>query len=105
VSLLEALSLGPPPAGNLAIPVLARESITVEMYAPQGVDPQTPHDRDELYLIARGQAVFFDGNARRSVEAGTLLFVAAGQAHRFEEFSSDFATWVLFYGPVGGDRR
>jgi hypothetical protein len=105
VGLLEALNLGPPPAGNLAIPVFARGSMTVEMYAPSGVDPQKPHDRDELYLIARGQAVFFDGSVRRNVEAGTLLFVAAGQSHRFEDFSTDFATWVFFYGPVGGEGR
>ena len=24
--------------------------------------------------------------------------------HRFEEFSDDFATWVMFYGPEGGER-
>jgi hypothetical protein len=25
-------------------------------------------------------------------------------AHRFEEMSDDFGTWVMFYGPVGGER-
>ena len=29
-----------------------------------------------------------------------VLFAAAGDVHRFVEFSDDFATWVLFYGPV-----
>jgi hypothetical protein len=24
--------------------------------------------------------------------------------HRFEEMSADFGTWVMFYGPVGGER-
>jgi hypothetical protein len=37
------------------------------------------------------------------VEPGTLLFVAAGRPHRFEDFTADFATWVLFYGPEGGE--
>jgi len=23
--------------------------------------------------------------------------------HRFEEFSNDFAVWVFFYGPEGGE--
>jgi hypothetical protein len=104
VSLLDALSKGPPPAGNLAVPIFARGSIVVEMYTPQGVDPQTPHDRDEVYLIARGQASFFDGVTRTRVEPGAFLFVSAGQVHRFEDFSADFATWVFFYGPVGGER-
>ena len=28
---------------------------------------------------------------------------AAGEVHRFERFSDDFATWVFFYGPEGGE--
>jgi hypothetical protein len=31
------------------------------------------------------------------------LFVAADQPHRFEDFSEDFAAWVFFYGPDGGE--
>ena len=103
VSLLEALSAGPTPAGNLATPIFAHGSLVAEMYRPEGSDPQTPHDRDEVYLIARGTAVFFDGAGRVDVSAGAFPFVAAGQPHRFESFSSDFACWVLFYGPVGGE--
>ena len=104
VGLLEALSKGPPPAGNLAVPIFAHGSLVVEMYTPAGVDPQKPHDRDEVYVVARGTGLFFDGLERHRVEAGTFLFVGAGQHHRFEEFSSDFACWVLFYGPAGGER-
>jgi len=32
-----------------------------------------------------------------------MLFVPAGVEHRFENFSDDFATWVIFYGPEGGE--
>jgi quercetin dioxygenase-like cupin family protein len=98
VSLVEALSMGPPPAGNLAVPVFSRGALVVEMYTPHGIDPQTPHDRDEVYLVARGRALFFDGANRREVEAGAFVFVPARQAHRFEDFSPDFATWVFFFG-------
>jgi mannose-6-phosphate isomerase-like protein (cupin superfamily) len=91
--------MGPPPAGNLAVPVFEGGSLIVEMYTPQGADSQTPHDRDEVYVIARGRASFFDGAKRSPVEAGAFLFVPAGQTHRFEDFSSDFATWVFFFGP------
>jgi hypothetical protein len=31
------------------------------------------------------------------------LFAPAGLVHRFEEFSDDFATWVVFWGPKGGE--
>jgi len=75
----------------------------VEMYQPVGTDPQSPHDRDEVYVVTRGAALFFDGTARREVGPGAFLFVAAGQVHRFEDISADFACWVFFYGPAGGE--
>ena len=105
VSLREALAKGPPPPGNLAVPVVAHGSLEVELYTPRGDDPQKPHDRDEIYVVARGTAVFFDGVARHDVREGSFLFVAAGQPHRFERLSDDLAVWVLFYGPVGGEAR
>jgi len=33
------------------------------------------------------------------------LFVPAGIEHRFENFTSDFATWVIFYGKEGGEKN
>ena len=104
-SLAAALAKGPPPPGNLAVPVFTHGTLEVEMYSPVGEDRQTPHDRDEVYVVARGTASFFDGESRYPVEAGEFLFVAAGQPHRFESFSSDFAVWVIFYGPPGGESR
>jgi mannose-6-phosphate isomerase-like protein (cupin superfamily) len=103
VDLAEALEKGPPPPGNLAVPIFARGTLAVELYTPKGHDPQTPHERDEIYVVARGTGLFFDGTNRRAVEPGTFIFVAAGQVHRFEEFSPDFAVWVFFYGPQGGE--
>ena len=100
VSLAEAISQGPPPSGNLAVPIFSQESLEVELYTPTGHDPQKPHTRDELYFVARGQGHFFDGSRSQPVQAGTFLFVPAGQPHRFENFSADFAVWVVFYGPA-----
>lgn len=103
VTLSEAISKGPPPPGNLAVPVFAHGTLEVEMYAPVGTDPQKPHDRDEIYVVARGSGTFFDGSGEHEVRPGSFIFVAAGQSHRFESFSSDFAVWVFFYGPIGGE--
>jgi len=102
VGLAEALRKGPPPVGNLAVPIFARGSLVAELYTPKDHDPQKPHARDEIYLVARGTAAFFDGERRYRVEPGSFVFVAAGQPHRFEDFSPDFATWVFFYGPERG---
>lgn len=78
-------------------------SLTVELYAPRGRDTQQPHTRDEVYIVAQGSGVFVNGSERVPFAAGDLLFAAAGEIHRFEEFSDDFYTWVLFYGPEGGE--
>ena len=102
-TLADALALGPPPPGNLAVPVFRHGTLEVEMYSPRGVDPQQPHDRDEVYVVARGHAVFVADGDRAKVGAGTFVFVAAGREHRFEGMSDDFAVWVLFYGLVGGE--
>lgn len=104
VELVDALKQAPPPPGNLAIPVHSRGSLQVELYAPVGHDPQTPHTRDEAYFVARGNGLFYDGVQRHSVEAGSFLFVPTGQVHRFENFSTDFLVWVVFYGPEGGEQ-
>src|SRR5688572_25039862 len=103
VSLADALAKGPPPPGNLAVPIFSHGSLVVELYTPIGHDPQKPHTRDEVYFVTRGMGFLFAGHQRHSVEAGAFLFVPAGQIHRFENFSSDFVVWVAFYGPEGGE--
>ncbi len=40
---------------------------------------------------------------RQPFGPGDILHVPAGVEHRFEEFTDDFATWVVFYGPEGGE--
>lgn len=80
-------------------------SLVVEMYQPDKVDLQTPHTRDELYVIVAGTGWFVNGDTRERFESGEVLFVPAGVEHRFEEFTEDFATWVIFYGPEGGEKE
>jgi glyoxylate utilization-related uncharacterized protein len=79
--------------------VFAYGSLEVEIYAPRGVDPQQLHTRDEVYVVVAGHGKFFCDGETRDFAPGELLFVPAGVEHRFLDFSDDFATWVLFYGP------
>ena len=44
------------------------------------------------------------GGQRIAFGPGDVLFVGAKVEHRFEDFSDDFATWVVFYGPRGGEQ-
>jgi len=81
-----------------------RGDLSVEFYAPRGVDLQEPHDRDEIYIVATGSGTFVRSGERVPFASGDFLFVAAGEEHRFEDFGDDFGTWVFFFGPVGGCR-
>jgi len=80
-------------------------SLEVELYKPQTVDLQQPHDRDEIYVIASGESEFNLEGEIVVVKTGDFLFVPAGKEHRFINFSEDFSTWVFFYGPVGGEEE
>lgn len=78
-------------------------SLVVEVYRPQKIDRQQPHWRDEIYVVISGSGWFVNADSRERFEAGEVLFAPAGRVHRFEDFTDDFATWVLFYGPEGGE--
>jgi mannose-6-phosphate isomerase-like protein (cupin superfamily) len=93
----------PGPDGERFVQALAHGSMTVELYAPVGTDPQLPHEQDELYFIIAGSGDFVCGAERTPFAANMVFFVPAGVVHRFEHFSPDFATWVVFWGPGGGE--
>ncbi len=78
-------------------------SLLVEVYKPKKVDLQEPHAKDEVYVVISGSGTFVRGRQKIQFAPGDLLFVPAGQPHRFEDFTDDFATWVIFYGPKGGE--
>lgn len=94
----------PPPEGERSVPIFAHGSMLLKFYAPRGTDEQTPHTRDELYVVVRGSGTFVRGGERHPFGPGDVLFVPAEVEHRFEDFTEDFATWVIFYGPEGGER-
>jgi mannose-6-phosphate isomerase-like protein (cupin superfamily) len=99
----EGLARLPAPAGERFVSLLRHGSLLVEIYAPQGTDTQQPHTRDEVYIVVRGSGVFLNGRVRQWFSRGDLLFVPAGREHRFEAFTEDLVTWVIFYGPEGGE--
>lgn len=103
ISFEDALRMGPPPAGNLAIPVLRHGTMEAELYSPPGTDPQQPHDRDEIYVVAQGEGEFFNGEGVIPVKPGSFIFVPAGVPHYFQNFTAGFSVWVIFYGPSGGE--
>ena len=103
ITLAEALDRLPGPQNEQVVSVFEHGSLVVKLYAPRGQDPQTPHSRDEIYVVARGVGEFVCGGERQAFGPHDVLFAAAGVEHRFENFSDDFAVWVFFYGPEGGE--
>jgi mannose-6-phosphate isomerase-like protein (cupin superfamily) len=92
-------------SGELFKALFNHGTLAVEIYKPAETDQQQPHSRDEVYIIISGTGEFINGDGHCSFAPGDFLFVPSGVEHKFEKFSSDFATWVLFYGPEGGEHQ
>jgi mannose-6-phosphate isomerase-like protein (cupin superfamily) len=93
------------PAGVPFVSAMAHGTMSVEAFALSELDHQTPHDQDELYFVQRGSGMLTIDGTAHACKAGDALFVRAGQDHRFVNCTSDFATWVVFWGPKGGEVR
>ena len=83
--------------------VLRHGTMFAGLYAPRGEDRQTPHTRDEIYVVVSGEGEFVNDGKRIRFAPGDILFVKAYNEHRFENFTDDFATWVVFWGAEGGE--
>ena len=98
-----AAKAAPIPAGRTSSLLMTHGRMQVRFYAPRGVDRQTPHTQDELYVVVQGSGSFVCGDQRTAFGPGDVLFAPAGAVHRFEDFGDDFGVWVIFYGPEGGE--
>lgn len=67
-------------------------------------DPQSPHAEDELYAVMAGRARVVVGDEERDVRPGSVVFVAAGVAHRFIDITERLSLLVMF-GPAEGSRQ
>lgn len=104
IKLADAQMAIPTRDGKLYAELFSHGTLNVEIYAPKGIDLQQPHTRDELYIVVAGRGWFFVEGERMQFGPGDALFAAAGEVHRFEDFTEDLLVWVVFYGPEGGER-
>jgi glyoxylate utilization-related uncharacterized protein len=93
----------PPVSGQRFTTLFNHGSLELEIYQPAGEDLQQPHDRDEIFLVIAGEGTFYADEQRHPFHPGDFLFVPPGIEHRFENFTPDFATWIIFYSPKGGE--
>lgn len=77
----------------LRIPAM---SAGIYVLPARGTDPQLPHKQDELYYVIRGNARMQVGSKQQPVEAGNVIFVAAGVEHRFYDIAEELLVLVFF---------
>ncbi len=78
---------------HLRVPAMSVGTYSI----PAGAaDTQEPHTEDEVYVVTAGRAVFEAAGERVPVAAGTVLYVPAGEPHRFVDVTEDLAVVVVF---------
>lgn len=85
-------------AGKLYQEFLRIAALSVGVYVlPAGaVDPQKPHQQDEVYYVVRGRAHMRVASEEQVVKAGTVIFVAANVEHHFFDISEELEVLVFF---------
>jgi mannose-6-phosphate isomerase-like protein (cupin superfamily) len=68
-----------------------------------GNDDQSPHTEDEVYVVTGGRAKIRTPGATAEITSGTVIFVPAGEEHRFVDIVEDLTLLVVF-GPAFGTR-
>jgi mannose-6-phosphate isomerase-like protein (cupin superfamily) len=68
-----------------------------------GLDDQSPHTEDEIYVVTAGRGRIVTPDGAAEVGVGSVIFVPAGEEHRFDEVTEDLALLVVF-GPAYGSR-
>jgi mannose-6-phosphate isomerase-like protein (cupin superfamily) len=61
-----------------------------------GIDSQSPHTEDEIYVVTSGRAVLESDGERAEIGPGSVIYVPAGEVHRFVDVTADLALLVLF---------
>lgn len=71
-------------------------SAGVYVLAAGAVDPQKPHQEDELYYVVRGRAKMRVDAEEQVVKAGSVIFVPSRVEHRFFDIAEELEVLVVF---------
>ena len=66
-----------------------------------GLDDQEPHREDEIYVVQSGAATLVTDSGTSAVGPGSVIFVPAGENHKFTDVRGDLALLVIFAPPYG----
>ncbi len=85
-------------SGELYLEFLRASTMSVGVYAlaAESSDPQQPHTEDEIYYVLDGRGRIHVGNDDLAVKPGSVIFVAAGQEHKFHSITECLRLLVVF---------
>jgi len=80
---------------------LRERNMSVGLYALDAgeLDPQKPHQQDEVYFVVSGRASITVGLETTQVARGSVVYVPAGVAHKFHHITEDLRVLVVFSPP------
>ena len=101
---IEALVAQQAAGSKLYLEFLRRDSMSLGLYVlpAGGVDPQQPHNEDEVYYVVRGRGQITVDGETQPVEPGSIIFVAAHAHHRFHDITETLELLVFFAPPESG---
>lgn len=88
-------------AENLRTPELSVGTYSVPL---DGADLQQPHTEDEIYVVIAGRAELETPTDRVAVGPNSVIFVPAGEPHRFVNLTEPLTVLVIFAPPEGSRR-
>ena len=86
-------------AEHFRIPAL---SVGTYRIVAGGTDDQRPHAEDEIYVVHAGRARLVAGDESVAVGPGSVVFVPAGEVHRFVDVTEELAVLVVFVPAESG---
>ncbi len=92
-------------AANDYVENFRRPDLSVGTYSipAGGVDDQSPHTEDEIYVVTAGRARIVTDDGEADLGPGDVIYVPAHEGHRFIEVSEDLAL-LVFFAPAYGSR-
>jgi mannose-6-phosphate isomerase-like protein (cupin superfamily) len=76
-----------------------RLSVGFAVWPAGGRDRQRPHREDEVYQVLSGRAVIQVAGEERRVGPGSIVYVAAGEEHRFHSIEEELRVLVFWAPP------
>ena len=85
---------------------LRTDALSVGTYSVplDGADLQQPHTEDEIYVVIAGRAELETPTDRVAVGPSSVIYVPAGEPHRFVNLTEPLTVLVVFAPPEGSRR-